>query len=89
MGTSKHPYFVTCITAGDKQREGRSVQIHTTRSTATLQNRRCSSVAVRPFLVLQASCPPYNLVIYSDSLSGAVPAPGMLRNMLQVEKFEI
>lgn len=65
-GTSKHPYFVRCVTAEDKQGEGRYVQIHTTQSTATLQNRRCSSVALHLFLVLQASCPPYNLVTHSD-----------------------
>lgn len=66
MGTSKHLYFVRCITEGDKQGEGTSVQIHTTWGAPPLQNRRCSSVALCLFLVLQASCPPYNPVLVSE-----------------------
>lgn len=51
----------------EKNREGgRSVQIHTTWSTATLQNRRCSSVALPLFLVLQACCPPCNSFLVSE-----------------------
>lgn len=96
MGTSKHHYFVRCVTEGDKQEEGRSVQTHTTWSRTTLQNRRCSSVALRLFLVLQAFCPPYNPVLVSELPGSHVQVCSLglcllleRAVLLQVEKLEI
>lgn len=88
--------FVSCVTEGDKRGEGISVQIHTTWSTATLQNRRWSSVTLCLFLVLRAPCPPYNPVLVSELSSPRIQirslGPCLLLEcvmLLQVKKLEI
>lgn len=65
MDTSKYLCFVRCIIEGDKQGEERSLPIHTTWNTATLQNRRRGSVA----LCLLFPRPPVLTVIQFLSLS--------------------